>query len=108
MTGTPKGGQNQYQLPLQGTADGRPQAPRRARPAPTGKQKLTTNRRPGTTERRAHPAPAAAPRRSYPYDDQNWRLDEKTRRAGRQGVAAARAALAGTARTGTDRQADAA
>jgi hypothetical protein len=37
-----------------------------------------------------------------------WRLDENTRRAGRQGVAAARAALAGATRPENDRQADAA
>jgi hypothetical protein len=48
------------------------------------------------------PAPTVAPR---PGD---WRLDEKTRRAGRQGVAAARAALAGAVRPENERQADAA
>jgi hypothetical protein len=69
---------------------------------------MTTKRRTGTTERRAYPAPTGAPRRPVRYDDQSWRLDEKTRRAGRQGVAAARAALARVAQTGNDRQADAA
>jgi hypothetical protein len=38
----------------------------------------------------------------------DWRLDEKTRRAGRQGVAAARAALAGASGGPERRQADAA
>ena len=35
------------------------------------------------------------PRRAAPYDD-DWRLDERTRRVGRRGLAAARAALART------------
>jgi hypothetical protein len=43
-----------------------------------------------------------------PSGGENWRLDEDTRRAGRQGVAAARAALAGVAGSGEIRQADAA
>ncbi len=40
--------------------------------------------------------------------DQSWRLDEKTRRAGRRGVALARAALATAVRPADERQADAA
>ena len=65
-------------------------APARARP---------TRTRPGAGGGAALTAGAPTP---------GWRLDEKTRRAGRQGVAAARAALAGAVRPGDDRQADAA
>ena len=40
--------------------------------------------------------------------DDDWRIDEPTRVAGRQGLAAARAALARTAPVPEDRRADAA
>jgi hypothetical protein len=59
---------------------------------------------PGTTD--PHPAPAAAVRPRT--GEQSWRLDEKTRRAGRRGVALARAALATAVRPGDERQANAA
>ncbi|HTT87738.1 MAG TPA: hypothetical protein VMF60_10240 [Acidimicrobiales bacterium] len=48
------------------------------------------------------------PTRSLPPASGAWRLDDKTRRAGRLGVAAARAALAGTGRTHDDGRAHAA
>jgi hypothetical protein len=60
-------------------------------------------RLPGTTEPSRGTA-AARPRAG----DQSWRLDEKTRRAGRRGVALARAALATAVRPVDERQADAA
>jgi hypothetical protein len=54
-------------------------------------------------------APGSGPGRAAAnWSDGGWRLDEKTRRAGRQGVAAARAALAGTVRPDNGRQAHAA
>jgi hypothetical protein len=53
------------------------------------------------------PRPTTAPGAAAKAD-QSWRLDEKTRRAGRLGVAAARAALADSGRVGHDRRANAA
>jgi hypothetical protein len=81
--------------------------------APTGGRDATTGRNPVTKTHRstgATPvtAPTAATATPGPVGVPGWRLDEKTRRAGRQGVAAARAVLAGTARAGEERQENAA
>jgi hypothetical protein len=95
----------QPRLPLPGAPG--PAPARRGRPSGAEGQKtattqgrITTGRRPSTgIPISAPPAPDGGP---------SWRLDEKTRRAGRQGVAAARAALAGTAPPDDGRRADAA
>jgi hypothetical protein len=44
----------------------------------------------------ASPTRTTPPTRVIPPRDDDWRLDEATRRIGRQGVAAARALLAGS------------
>ena len=83
-------------LPTKGrrsTADSRQATRQTSRPAP------------GQTNRQAS-GPALPARRAVSYGD--WRLDEKTRRAGRQGVALARAALAGASSPAERRHANAA
>ncbi|HXQ61853.1 MAG TPA: hypothetical protein VN796_05920 [Acidimicrobiales bacterium] len=71
--------------------------------APTGRQDKRLYQPPLPWS--ADPWPEAVPSRRR--GGQGWRLDERTRRAGRQGVAAARAALAGAGEPG-GRRADAA
>ncbi|HEY7947943.1 MAG TPA: hypothetical protein VID75_09710 [Acidimicrobiales bacterium] len=95
-----------YQPPLPGTGDDRPGAAPAGRPPRPPAPPSATKRNRMAAPSRTPAGGIPTPRRAVSYGE--WRLDEKTRRAGRQGVAAARAALAGTARRAEPRRADAA
>ncbi|HXQ61118.1 MAG TPA: hypothetical protein VN796_02230 [Acidimicrobiales bacterium] len=108
VTTNERRGQGQYQPPLPGTAAPGLPAAAADRRVGTDVRRPTTKRRRSTAGGRADPRPVPAPHRSSPVGAPSWRLDEKTRLAGRRGVAAARAALAGTAPSGDRREANAA
>ncbi len=101
-------GRNPYQPPLPLAADpsmagGPAGAPRGADQGDSG-----PGRFPARVARPRRPGPVATSRRPSPSGSQGWRLDENTRRAGRKGVAAARAALAGVTQPRHHGRADAA
>jgi hypothetical protein len=102
----PDRGLYQPRLPLPG--DPGIQAAKQGHPKGTVGRKSTTNRRRIMTAGRDPSLGIPTPQGPRRDGGQSWRLDEKTRRAGRQGVAAARAALACAVRPETGRQADAA
>ncbi|HVC70344.1 MAG TPA: hypothetical protein VNC61_08860 [Acidimicrobiales bacterium] len=108
MTETRKAPQRtrQYQPPLPWNGDPGLAPARVGRPPAAAKSPSTTKSHQIAAESRHATGPTPTPRRAVAYGD--WRLDEKTRRAGRQGVAAARAALAGATGPGERRRADAA